>query len=561
MTWRTVELSALLDFLRSYKWLIGSAIFVAAVLAALVSSTLPPTYTASARLVVGPTLGADVSDYDQVLSSQALARTYQQAATTNGMAARVIDDLGLDETPEDFLENVRAVTEEDSSVLTIEVENGDADLAAAIANAIADDLIASSASLQGRDPEVTALLQEQTATLREQIADIDARAAELSALVVPTAEQVAELAELQDRAVASRQTLSSLLQSFIATSASGVSVLDEAVAPPRPSSPQLVLNIIVAMILGLVLGLAIAAVRRTLDDSIRTEDDVRIALGVPLLGDIGDIPSSKGPKAASRLVMASGRDSASAEAIRSIRTNLEHASPDRPIGSVLVTSPGPGDGKSTIAANLAMAFAQTGRPTILVDANLRNPAVHEMFGVPNETGLATYLGSDLSWSPALLRSTDTPFLRVLPSGPVPLNPADLLGAGRAGHLLRELRRGGDIVVVDSPPLESVSDAAILGAAVETSIMVLDRGRTREEDALASQAALGRVGGKLAGVVLNRRGRGRAGKPVSRRAGGRSAPPEPALVGTSAPADPAYVITSPSPRDGSVKPGEAAEERR
>ncbi|MEX1294741.1 MAG: hypothetical protein AB1Z67_01085, partial [Candidatus Limnocylindrales bacterium] len=175
--------------------------------------------------------------------------------------------------------------------------------------------------------------------------------------------------------------------------------------------------------------------------------------------------------------------------------------------------------------------------------------------------LATYLGSDLSWSPALLRSTDTPFLRVLPSGPVPLNPADLLGAGRAGHLLRELRRGGDIVVVDSPPLESVSDAAILGAAVETSIMVLDRGRTREEDALASQAALGRVGGKLAGVVLNRRGRGRAGKPVSRRAGGRSAPPEPALVGTSAPADPAYVITSPSPRDGSVKPGEAAEERR
>jgi capsular exopolysaccharide synthesis family protein len=503
-----VELSSLLRLVSTYRVLIIGATIVAALIAAGISAVMPRTYMAEARLVVGPTTSSNVTDYSQLLSAQALAGTYAQAAVTNGMAERVIDRLKLTGTAEELLGRVNARSQRDSSIVTISVADPTPRGAAAIANDIAQDLIDSSAALQGRDPEVTALVQEQISVLRGQIGELDARIAALRKISDLTAEEVAELDTLQGQAVTARATLASLLESASVTSWA-VSFLDRAIPPVRPSSPQTLLNVIVAALLGLVGAVAVAAALRALDDTVKSGDDVRAALGLPLLGAVSHIPLGKGRERFYQLVMLTNPRSPAAEAFRAIRTNIEHAYLGQELVAVLVTSPSALDGKSTVAANLALAFAQAGKKTVLVDADMRSPSAHDLFRVRNDQGLTTYLQSDSSDISKLLRPTPAANLQLLTSGQSPLNPADLLGTARTEAMLAELKEITDLVVIDSPPLNAVTDAAVLAGHVDAVVLVIATARTRRRSALAAEAALRHVEAAIAGVVLNRRDRGRA----------------------------------------------------
>jgi len=190
-----------------------------------------------------------------------------------------------------------------------------------------------------------------------------------------------------------------------------------------------------------------------------------------------------------------------AEAYRSLRTNLEFSSLDKPLRTMIVTSAAPEEGKSTVLANLAVVMAQAGKQVILADCDLRRPVLHEIFGVSNHRGLTTALLDD-SAAELPLRDTEVPGLRLLPSGPLPPNPAELLGSRRMAELIQTLRDQAEVVLFDAPPVIAVTDAAILASKVDGVLLVINAGVTRREHAQRAKAALERVNARLVGTVLN-----------------------------------------------------------
>jgi succinoglycan biosynthesis transport protein ExoP len=506
-----LELQDLVRFVRAHAGLILTTTLVAALIAGGVSLILPRSYVAESRLLVGPSLSADVRDYNQLLSAQTLARTYAEAARTNALAARVIERLGLEETPVAFLQRVTVESDRDTSILSISARGDSPEEAATIANAIGEDLIAESGTLQGRDEQILEAITGQIEAVQGQIATLDEQLTELQGLDDPTVQQVTEIQTLQGQIIALRQTLAGLFDSMATGSASSVAFLDRALPPAGADSPRPFTNLAVGLILGLIGGLTLAAVRSSLDDRIRGPGDVTGVVGLPLLGVVDRISLTDGGSPRQRLAMVTQPRSPAAEAFRTIRTNLAHAPGGSDARTIVVTSPAALDGKSTVAANLAVAFAQAGRRTILVDADMRKPSIHELFGLDNSVGLADVLETEAHGLRAVFRPSETPGLRVITSGPIPSHPAELLGTARARAVFDRLAADADIVVIDSPPALAATDAALLATRADGVILVVAGGSTRRAATTAAEEALRRVGGTVLGVVLDQRlGRARDG---------------------------------------------------
>jgi capsular exopolysaccharide synthesis family protein len=190
-----------------------------------------------------------------------------------------------------------------------------------------------------------------------------------------------------------------------------------------------------------------------------------------------------------------------AEAYRTLRTNLEFASLERPLRTLLVTSPGPEEDKSVVLANLAVVIAQAGKRVILVDGDLRRPRQHELFGLSNAVGLSTVLRGEASVA-LPLADGGVAGLSVLPSGPLPLNPAELLASRRMSELIATLSDQADMVLFDAPPVVAVTDAAILAGQVDGVLLVIHARQTRREHAQRAKDLLEKVHARLLGAVLN-----------------------------------------------------------
>lgn len=190
-----------------------------------------------------------------------------------------------------------------------------------------------------------------------------------------------------------------------------------------------------------------------------------------------------------------------AEAYRQLRTNIQFSSPDRPLKTLLITSTHPEEGKSTILANLAITFAQTGSRVILVDCDLRRPSLHGIFGVRNSVGL-----TNIILDPAIkefpFQDSGVTNLRLLCSGPLPPNPSELLGSRRMAEVVEQLKSEADYVLFDSPPVVVVTDAAILASKLDGVMLVVYAGRTRRELAKKAKALLDKVNANVLGVILN-----------------------------------------------------------
>jgi capsular exopolysaccharide synthesis family protein len=200
------------------------------------------------------------------------------------------------------------------------------------------------------------------------------------------------------------------------------------------------------------------------------------------------------------LVTASAPASPAAEAYRALRTNVQFASLDAPLRSLLVTAAGVDEDKSAVAANLAIALAQGDSSVILIDCDLRRPQQHSLFDLPNDQGLTTAVAqTERETFP--LRESGVPNLRVLTSGPVPVNPADLVGSQRMQELLARLGEEADVLVLDSPPVLAVTDAAVLARRVDGVLLVLRSGKTKRDHANKARALLARVNARLLGAVL------------------------------------------------------------
>lgn len=190
------------------------------------------------------------------------------------------------------------------------------------------------------------------------------------------------------------------------------------------------------------------------------------------------------------------------EAYRTLRTNLDFSSLDKPIKTMLVTSAGPEEGKSTVLANLAVTTAQGGKKVILVDCDLRRPTLHNVFQLKNDVGLTTMVVDDAAVESPPLQDTGVQGLQVVSSGPLPPNPSELLGSRRMEEIIAALLERADVVLFDAPPVVAVTDAAVLATKVDGVLLVINAGGTKRDYAKAAKARLEKVNANLLGAVLN-----------------------------------------------------------
>ncbi|KAA3654341.1 MAG: hypothetical protein DWQ04_34550 [Chloroflexi bacterium] len=275
--------------------------------------------------------------------------------------------------------------------------------------------------------------------------------------------------------------------------------VEEAIPSTIPVQPRPLMNIALGAALGLILTGSIAFVIEYLDDTLKTPADISNLLKLPVIGFVADV--SDLDKAKHRPYVARNPRSPVSEAFRNLRTNLEFAGVDSPLRTILVTSPGPGDGKTTVAVNLATAIAQGNKHVALIDCDLRRPRIHRELSVSNRAGLSDLFRGQANLSD-VFRSARVNKLVVVPSGNLPPNPLELLGSEKMTQILNQVLETVDMAVIDSPPFP-VSDALVLASKVSGVVLVIQPGRTHAEAALAMLEQLKRADARVLGVVLNR----------------------------------------------------------
>ena len=460
-------------------------------------------YESDATLIVGESLTAN-PDYNQLLASQRLSKTYASIATTRPLLNRVIDKLGLAPvTPDELAKRVRASAALDSTLLTITAQDPDQARAAAIANAMADELIAASPNLQGPQQDIRESVQKDLDATQATITSTQAEVERLAGLQDRTTAEEASLNVLQGRLVTLRQTYATLLSFLSNDSSNFLSVVEPAVAADAPVSPRPLFSLLLGAIIGLLIAVAVLFIAEFLDDTVKTSADVHELLRVPTLGAIARLPRGSRRRPLDRLVTLSAPRSAAAEAYRSLGSNVEFASIDAPVRSILVTSAGPGEGKSVCAANLAIVLAQAGHRVLLVDGDLRDPDIHNLFNVPNGAGLTDLLRNGGANARETILATAVESLQVLTAGVPPAIPAELLGSRRMKAVLERLQAEVEIVIVDSPPMRGVADPAILSSFLDATLLVVEAGRSRRGLVREAGEALARANARVLGVVLNR----------------------------------------------------------
>lgn len=277
-----------------------------------------------------------------------------------------------------------------------------------------------------------------------------------------------------------------------------IAVVRPGTVPSAPSSPNPVLNIAVGVILGAIAGLLAGMFKDAVDTRIDIAPDAAAVSGLPVLGEIIY------DRAARKQVVAHDADPRGlrAEGFRKLRTNLRFINVDQPPRTIVVSSPLKGDGKSNVALNLAFSLAEDGARVILVDADLRCPSIASCLGLIEDAGLTSVLSGQAGVTDVLQRAERRSAIDVLTSGPVPPNPSELLGTQRMQLLLQELSAGADYVIIDSPPLLPVTDAAVIAANADGVVLVVRAGRTKRDELASAVKSLGVVPGSMLGVILN-----------------------------------------------------------
>jgi non-specific protein-tyrosine kinase len=498
-----MDLRRQLTILRAWLWLLVASVLLAASTAFLVSGAMPKIYEAQNTLIVGQSLTAANPNTDQLLAAQRLSQTYATVVTTRPLAQRVIVRLGLQMTADELLKEVRANAPANTALIYITASDTDPGKAAEIANAFADELISESPAIQGQQADLQKAIRANLDSTQAEIAQTQNQVDQLTAITFRTASQDQDLQTLETRLVSLRATYAALLPNLNANSSNLLTVVEPAVAPTGPSSPRTLLNIVLAAVLGLLAAVGIAFLAEYLDDSVTSSDDVHEVTGLPTLGVVPVMSGNPKRSEIYRLVTLLNPRSPVAESYRALRTNVEFASVDTPLQTLLVTSSVPQEGKTTTAGNLAVVFAQAGSRVLLVDTDLRKPGLHVLFTLSNEHGLTTLFRDEAATVRSVVQDTELDKLKIITSGPLPPNPAELLGSQRWHAILERLKAEADLVILDSPPLQAVTDAALLAAVVDGTVFVIHARRTRRGAVRQGREALARGGGKVLGVVMNR----------------------------------------------------------
>ncbi|NQV13944.1 polysaccharide biosynthesis tyrosine autokinase [bacterium] len=295
-----------------------------------------------------------------------------------------------------------------------------------------------------------------------------------------------------------------------------VRIIDPAIVPARRSKPNSLQNVLLGLILGTGFGIGLTLLREYLDNTVKTVEDIekvhQHVLGIiPALGEndpsmkkiLTSVPWQREVQTIKRrIITKEDPKSPVSEAYRSLRTSILYSSPDKPIKSMIISSPGPGEGKTTTTANLAIAFANMGKRTLLVDADLRRPVIHHIFGLEKSPGLTDYLTDSTKDFNSLVSKAEIKNLFICTSGIYPPNPSELLGSKRMSELIETLEQDWDIIILDSPPMVAVTDATIISREIDAMILVVHSGKTDKHSFSRTIASLRSINVPLVGVVLN-----------------------------------------------------------
>ncbi len=512
-----MELRQYWNLLRKWLWLVVLGTVLAGATSFIVSRNMTPVYQASTTLLVTPGSTQALDNYSSLIASERLAQTYAQLLSSPPIIKETYAQLGiplpqsvgnegaeaLEDSPSGF--SVSAQPVRDTQLINVQITGTDREQIALAANTLADVFIDWQNNVQAvRYAESKANLTAEMERIQANIQETEAAIRQLEAQEEVDA---GELARLEDELAQDRNNYSALLRSYAsislteASSGDTITVVSEAVPPVAPIRPRVMMNTLLAAVVGAMLAVGVAFLVEYLDDTVKEPADLQVA-DLNTVAAVQNVSlNGKGPTEG--LFTVSQPRSLASEAYRTLRTNLQFSSPDRPLRSLVVTSALATEGKTTTSANLAVVMAQAGKRVVLLDADLRRPSLHKTFGLPNRAGLTDALVGEPGEMRSYLQDTDVENLRIMTSGPLPPNPQELLGSQRMKELIQAVQQEADIVIVDTPPSLLMADANVLAAHADGVLLVVNTGQTRRDAVQRATHGLRQVGAHVVGGVLNR----------------------------------------------------------
>lgn len=534
-----IDLAHLLQVFQRRRWVV-LAVFVLSVLsAALYVFTARPVYTAGALVLIEKELGHAYNDATKVeMAADDYYQTQYKLLKSRSLLKKVHAALQLQNT-EDFGGGVDSLSPRvsvapvlRSRLVNVLVDSYSPELAAKVANNLAETYVAD--NLENKlfiSKEILQALHPAKGTgfkrdsfnalpavvnnpliqnLKATYANLEVRFGELSTRYTPehpvrarlTAEMDAVRARIDEETDRIVQGMKVELSGQLL--GNNVRIVDPAEVPKAPSKPRKARTLAIAALLGLLVGYLAALAIDTLDQAIYSQEDVERKLALPFLGSVTKAALGAADSAAEYQDALTRPDSFTGEALKNIRTMLGFAAAGRPMRRMLITSTSQGEGKTFIAINLALVFAQLGERVLLIEGDLRRPSLHKRFRLSNEAGIGHFLahGRDVSEIEPLLQKTALPNLHVLVCGKIPPNPAELLSTPRVKALLAWASERYDHVLIDGTPVFPITDALLWSNQVDAAVFVVKFGGVHAGLALRARQKLQEGGLKIAGAIVN-----------------------------------------------------------
>jgi capsular exopolysaccharide synthesis family protein len=488
----TLDIREFMSKVGRHKWLILLVAASVTLLVAIYSYSRPSVYESTAQFLVRPTLVQPLQSNPFDTVSMA---TEMQLVTSAQVADIARETIGG--TLQDALDGVSVTNPANTQILDISYKAHDPQAAQAGAQAFAQ------AYQTYKHDQALDTIKTSSDTIRAQITILDGEIAELNGRIAASTDPVDEqsLTEQRNSLDTVRLSQQNLLASTATLSSDPGQVVEDALRPTSPVSPKHKLDLALGLLLGLIAGVVLASLRDQARDRIQAPPLVARSLDAPILGSIPR--THRLLVGTAHLASVDEPHGQAAEAYRTLRTNLLAVCRESKAKTILITSARQGEGKTSTAANLAVALAQAGRSVVLISADLRNPRVHAVFGIGNEQGLGQVLDGTLPLDEAIVE-TDLAELRILPSGPVDAvdEPVELLQSDRMGEVLQECCRS-DFVIVDGPPIFPVADSLVLADLVDGVLFVTDAQSSTQASVAQSRRQIHQVGGRILGGILNR----------------------------------------------------------
>ncbi len=482
-------------------------LLVVATAIAIVASSLsvffqPDVYISRTTLMIGQTINNPNPDSGQIFIASQLASIYADIANREPIQVKTMEALGINWLPE-----YQARVVPNSQLIEISVTDTNPQRAQIIADALANQLkLQSPTTGSSESGQRQEFIKQQLSSLQSQIQDTQTKIDELQKTLVGlnSASQIADtqkqIDELNQKLTDLRTSYAGLLSNSQEGALNILTVVEPATLPTHSAGTSKFLIIALAALVGFSLAAGAAYLIEYIDRTVKTTTDVERVLNYPVIGYLSEITESDKVRNKATFVRDSPETSLS-ESFRLLKSNLEFFGVDSPSKTILITSPSQGNGKTTVAVNLALTMSQNDQKVVLVDADLRRPAVHNSLDISVKLGLSDVIRGEKTVQDVTKTWKDD-MLNVITAGTHLPNVTEIVGSKRIGAILNDLKESFEVVLVDAPPLV-ISDAYNLASKVDGVVLVMVPGETREEQARAMKEQLDRAGAKVIGVVFNK----------------------------------------------------------